>query len=53
MTTGASTGARPHQGVQQHIPDGSEGPVVRPETDGKIQAIPVLGGLHHAYNRAA
>ncbi len=46
-------GARPHQGVQQHIPDGAEGPVVRPETDGKIQAIPVLGGLHHAYNRAA
>ena len=46
-------GARPHQGVQQHIPDGAGGPVVCPGTDGKIRAIPVLGGLHHAYNRAA
>ena len=46
-------GARPHQGVQQHIPDGAGGPVVCPGIGGKIQAIPVLGGLHHAYNRAA
>jgi transposase InsO family protein len=46
-------GARPHQGLQQRIPDGPEGSVFRPETSGKIQAIPVLGGLHHTYQRAA
>jgi transposase InsO family protein len=46
-------GARPHQRVQQRIPDGPEEPVVRPATGGKIQAIPVLGGLHHTYQRAA
>ena len=46
-------GARPRQGVQQRIPDGPEGPVFRPETGGTIQAIPVLGGLHHTYQRAA
>jgi transposase InsO family protein len=46
-------GARPHQGVQQRIPDGPEGPVSGAETGGKIQATPVLGGLHHRYQRAA
>ena len=46
-------GARPHQGVQQRIPDGPEGPGVTAETHGKIRAIPVLAGLHHTYQRAA
>jgi putative transposase len=45
--------ARPHQGAQQRIPDGPVGPVVRRETGGKIQATPVLGGLHHTYRRVA
>ena len=44
---------RPHQGLQQGIPQGVARPVLRPETGGQIQSIPVLGGLHHTYQRAA
>ncbi len=46
-------GERPHQGVHQRIPDGPAGPVVRVATRGEIRGIPVLGGLHHTYQRAA
>ncbi len=46
-------GARPHQGLQQRIPDGTAGPVGRPATGGPIRVVPVLGGLHHTYYRAA
>ncbi len=42
-------GARPHQGIEQRIPDGPTGG----ERDGEIVAAPVLGGLHHDYYRAA
>ncbi len=46
-------GARPHQGLQQRIPDGTDESAVQRETGGTIRAIPVLGGLHHTYQRAA
>lgn len=44
--------ARPHQGIEQQIPEGS--PSV-PEKPGKakIIAFPVLNGLHHDYRTAA
>jgi len=46
-------GARPHQGLHQRTPDGAEGSTLRPKPGGKVRAIPVLGGLHHTYQRAA
>ncbi len=45
--------SRPHQGINQRVPEREEpsGGVVR--TNGTIVAFPVLGGLHHAYRRVA
>ena len=44
---------RPHQGIAQQIPAGSrEGPTPV-ATGGNVQAILILGGLHHTYARAA
>jgi len=45
--------ARPHQGVQQRVPDGAEGGIPRLALGGRVHAVPVLGGLHHTYQRAA
>lgn len=41
--------ARPHQGIQQKIPDD---PPDNP-TEGDIVSYPVLNGLHHDYRRVA
>ncbi len=44
--------SRPHQGIEQRIPEGPrEGE--NEERTGKIISFPVLGGLHHDYRRAA
>ena len=44
--------ARPHQGIDQTIPQGMTLEVRGPR-DGTIVSIPVLGGLHHDYRHAA
>jgi putative transposase len=45
--------ARPHQGIRQQIPDHYSEPGPADREDGKILALPVLGGLHHDYRRSA
>src|SRR2546423_8905780 len=45
--------ARPHQGIRQRIPDPpvlSAPPLHQPN---QVISIPVFGGLHHTYQRAA
>jgi putative transposase len=44
---------RPHQGLGQRIPVDAAAAVEQAGSVGKVRARPVLGGLHHAYWRAA
>lgn len=45
--------ARPHQGLGHGIPEPAAAHARRPGNGGPVQAIPVLGGLHYTYLRAA
>ena len=45
--------ARPHQGLQQKIPDSSALSTPPPNQPNQVISLPVLGGLHHDYQRAA
>jgi len=45
--------ARPHQGLQQGIPEPAVCSTPSPNQPNKVCAVPVLGGLHHGYQRAA
>jgi len=44
---------RPHQGIGQHIPGRAAASPAHAGGVGNVRAFPVLGGLHHAYQRAA
>jgi hypothetical protein len=44
---------RPHQGVQQRVPDEAAVCPPRAGQEGSVRAAPVLGGLHHTHQRAA
>jgi putative transposase len=44
---------RPHQGIQQRVPEQPELPPMTADSGGSVIARPVLGGLHHEYRRAA
>ncbi len=46
-------GDRPHQGLAQRVPDVPGAVTSRVELRGDVREVPILGGLHHAYARAA
>jgi len=45
--------ARPHQGIQQQVPERKAGSVPPHPASGKVIAFPVLGGLHRDYRQSA
>jgi putative transposase len=45
--------ARPHQGIHQQIPVPSVPSAPEHDSSDKVISVPVLGGLHHDYQRAA
>jgi len=44
---------RPHQGIRQQVPQGEETSGASDQHGDRIITVPILGGLHHAYRRAA
>jgi putative transposase len=44
---------RPHQGPAQRVPEAAAAETSRGERCGSVRAVPLLGGLHHAYARVA
>ena len=45
--------ARPHQGIQQQVPQGEVTTVPPDQRSDRIISVPILGGLHHQYRRVA
>ncbi len=45
--------ARPHQGIEQQIPDPSRSSRSSLSAGDKVITVPILGGLHHDYQRVA
>jgi putative transposase len=45
--------ARPHQGIQQQIPDRSGSSRATAQEGTKVLAVPILSGLHHDYRKMA
>lgn len=45
--------ARPHQGIQQQVLQLGRSSHCSHHTEGKVIAVPILGGLHHDYQRVA
>jgi putative transposase len=44
--------ARPHQGIHQQVPEPNSSPHSTCHARNKVIALPLLGGLHHDYQRA-
>jgi putative transposase len=44
---------RPHQSLQQHIPAQPDSPSAPDLSSTTMRARPILGGLHHAYEKVA
>jgi putative transposase len=45
--------ARPHQGIRQQLPEPPVSPTPSSHLSDKVIDIPILGGLHHDYQRVA
>jgi putative transposase len=45
--------ARPHQGIEQQIPEQHRSVPSSQDAGGKVIALLVMGGLHHDYHWAA
>jgi hypothetical protein len=45
--------ARPHQGMQQQIPEPGGSSVSFDHEKEKVISVPILGGLHHDYQKVA
>ncbi len=45
--------ARPHQGIHQQTPELCESSLAFHHEKEKVTAVPILGGLHHDYQRVA
>jgi putative transposase len=45
--------ARPHQGIQQQIPESSGSSRSTPHEGSRVVAVPILAGLHHDYRKVA
>jgi hypothetical protein len=45
--------ARPHQGIQQQIPDSCASSSSTAHEGAKVVAVPILAGLHHDYRKVA
>ncbi len=45
--------SRPHQGINQQVPEEVDAPGNPVDDGGRVVAFPVLGGLHHTYRRTA
>ncbi len=45
--------ARPHQGIQQQVPQWEVISVPPAKRSNRIISVPILGGLHHEYRRVA
>ena len=45
--------SRPHQGIDQRVPEPKESLGLPAGATGRVIAFPVLGGLHHEYRHAA
>ncbi len=45
--------ARPHQGINQRVPERGDASSSSIDAEGRVVAFPVLGGLHHDYRKVA
>jgi transposase InsO family protein len=45
--------ARPHQGIRQQLPESNRSSLSSHQAGNKVIAVPIMGGLHHDYQRVA